>query len=478
MKVTPEGTAHPGGDLDKGVVLFVASLALFLSSVMGSAVNVAIPTIGKEFSVDAVTLTWVVTGFLLTVAIFMVPSGRLADIYGRKKVFVIGIIGWTVTSALCGLATSAPMLIAFRSLQGIAGAMFFATSTAIVTSVYPPHERGRALGINVAAVYAGLSVGPSLGGVITQQVGWRTMFFLNALFGVVIIFLVLSHMKAEWAGARGEKLDVVGSVIFGLALVGVIYGLSILPADLGLALIVAGIACLLLFVAWEIRVPNPVLDINLFRRNAVFALSNLAALTNYAATAAIAFLLSLYLQYVKSLDPQTAGLVLLAQPIMMVSFSPLAGRLSDRIEPRIVASAGMALTTAGLAMLAFLNDSLGIEYVVVALLVAGLGFALFSSPNTNAVMSSVDKSKLGVASATLGVMRSVGQMLSMGIAALIIAVYVGGVQITPRYHDSFASGFRLAFVIFAVLCLAGIFSSLARGRVRRGGPPAPSAILQ
>lgn len=475
MRGSSERVATSGGEIDKGVVLFVASLASFLSSVMGSAVNVALPTIGKEFSVDAITLTWIATGFLLAVAIFMVPGGRLADIYGRKKVFLIGIVGWTVTSVLCGMASSAPMLILFRSLQGIAGAMFFATATAIVTSVYPPHQRGRALGIYVAAVYAGLSVGPSAGGVITQQLGWRTMFFLNALFGLVIIVLVISKMKAEWADARGEKLDVVGSVIFGLALTGVIYGLSILPAALGAGLIVAGVACLMAFVAWEIRVPNPVLDINLFRRNVVFALSNLAALTNYAATAAIAFLLSLYLQYVKGLDPQTAGLVLLAQPLMMVSFSPLAGRLSDRIEPRIVASAGMALTTVGLAMLAMLNDSLGVEYVVFALLVAGLGFALFSSPNTNAVMSSVERSQLGVASATLGVMRSVGQMLSMGVAALIIAVYVGGVQITPRYHESFANGFRLAFVIFAVLCLAGIFSSLARGRVRQGGPPARAA---
>lgn len=469
----PDAANRSSGVVDKGVVLFIASLATFLGSLMGSSVNIAIPTIGKEFAVDAVTLSWIVTSFLLVMAMFMVPAGRMADIYGRKKVFLFGVVGWTITSLLCALATSAPMLIVFRALQAIPGAMLFANATAIVTSVYPPQERGRALGINVAAVYAGLSVGPSLGGVMTQQLGWRSMFFLNAVLGVIIVALIITKMKAEWVGARGEKLDLVGSVIFGMALVGIMYGVSVLPAMLGGWLILLGIACLAVFVWWESRVTHPVLDINLFRQNIVFALSNLAALINYAATAAIAFLLSLYLQYVKGLDPQTAGLVLLAQPIMMVTFSPLAGRLSDRIEPRIVASTGMALTTVGLVLLALLNDSSSLEYIVVALLIAGFGFALFSSPNTNAVMGSVGRSYLGVASATLGTMRSVGQMLSMGIATLIIAVYVGGVQITPQNHASFSIGFKLAFMISSVLCLFGIFCSMARGKVHSDVLAAP-----
>ncbi|HEX2922904.1 MAG TPA: MFS transporter [Chloroflexota bacterium] len=404
---------------------------------------------------------------------FMVPSGKLADTHGRKRIFLYGVIGWTITSLLCGLATSAHILIAFRGLQAVAGAMLFGNATAIVTSVYPPKERGRALGINVAAVYVGLSVGPSLGGVMTQQIGWRSMFFLNAVLGVIIVSLIVTKMKVEWTGTQGEKLDVVGSAIFGLALVAIMYGFSSLPAMLGAWLILLGIACLITFVWWEIRIPNPVLDLRLFRHNIVFALSNLAALTNYAATAAIAFLLSLYLQYVKGLDPQTSGMILLAQPIMMMTFSPLAGRLSDRIEPRIVASAGMTLTTIGLVLLALLNDSSSLEYIVVALLIAGFGFALFSSPNTNAIMGSVDRNYLGVASAMVGVMRSVGQMLSMGLATLIIAVYVGGVQITPESHASFAAGFRLAFIISSALCIAGIFCSMARGKLHAGATPAP-----
>lgn len=439
---------------------------------MGSSVNIAIPTIGKEFAVDAITLSWIVTIFLLTVAIFLVPLGRLADIYGRKKLFLYGVVAWAVASLLCALAPSATALIFFRGLQGIAGAMFFGNTMAIVTSVYPPSERGHALGISVAAVYAGLATGPSVGGIMTQQIGWRSMFLLNAILGVIIVGLIIWKMKDEWAEARGETLDMAGSVVFGLALLAVMYGFSVLPAAAGAWLIVAGLLLLALFVWWEGRVSNPVLNINLFRHNAVFALSNLAAFANYSATAAIAFMLSLYLQYVKGLDPQTAGLVLLSQPVMMVLLSPLAGRLSDRIEPRIVASAGMTLTTTALLLLALLNDSLGVGYIVFALVVAGCGFALFSSPNSNAVMGSVERRYLGIASATAGVMRSVGQMLSMGIATLIIAVYVGGVQITPQYHASFSSAFRLAFIVFAVLCLTGVFSSLARGKLH-GEVPAP-----
>lgn len=449
--------------IDKRVVLGVICLSSFLTAMMSSSVNIAIPSIGREFGADAITLSWVATGFLLALGVVLVPLGKAADIYGRKRVFLIGSVAWVVTSLLCGLATSVSALIGFRALQGMASAAFGGTSSAIVTSVYSPRERGQALGIAVAAVYIGLSAGPFVGGVMTQQLGWRSMFLLSAVLGALMVGVIIWKMRAEWAEARGQKLDLVGSGLFAAALLPVMYGFSVLPALPGAGLIAAGLACLAIFVWWEDRVANPVLDIRLFRHNAVFAVSNLAALINYAATFAIGFLLSLYLQYVKGLTPQTAGLILLAQPVIMAVFSPITGRLSDRIEPRVVASAGMAITTVGLVMLAFLGDSSGLGYIVGALVVAGFGFALFSSPNTNAIMGSVERSVLGVASATLSVFRSVGQMLSMGIATLIIAVYVGGVAISPENHAAFSSAFRLSFIIFSALCLVGIFASLKRG---------------
>jgi MFS family permease len=360
------------------------------------------------------------------------------------------------------------MLIAFRVLQGIGGAMIFGTGVAIVTSVFPVGERGRALGINVAAVYIGLSVGPFAGGFLTEHFGWRSIFYANVPLGLLVLALILWKMKGEWATAKGEKFDISGSIIYGIMLVAIMYGFSRLPEMLGGWLILVGVIALAVFVWWETRVKSPVLNINLFRKNIVFALSNLAALINYSATFAVSFLLSLYLQYIKGLTPEVAGSILIAAPVMQAIFSPLAGRLSDRVEPRVLASAGMALSAVGLVMFIFLGHDTSLAYLVVSLVVLGFGFALFSSPNTNAVMSSVENRFYGVSSATLATMRQVGMMLSMGVAMLLFSVYIGRVQITPEYYDAFLTSVRVAFIIFACLCFGGIFASLARGRVQRG----------
>ena len=462
--MTPSTPA--AGAVDKRVVLFVASMASFLTPFMGSSINIAIPSIGREFSADAVTLSWISTAYLLAAAVFLVPFGRLADIRGRRKVFLAGMTGYSVVSLLCGLASSQAMLIVLRALQGTTDAMMFGTSLAIVTSVYPPSERGRALGVTVACVYSGSALGPFIGGLITQYAGWRSIFFLTLALGVLTVAMTLWRMRGEWAEARGQKMDVVGSLLYGLSLLAIMYGFRLLPAETGFALIAAGVVLLAVFVLWERRQKSPVLDVSLFSRNVVFALSNLSALVNYAATFALSFLLSLYLQYIKGLDPRSAGLVMLSQPVMMAVFSPIAGRLSDRIEPRYVASVGMAMSAVSLFLIANLGPGAAMGSIVAILMLCGLGFALFSSPNTSAIMGSVDRAHYGIAPATTGVMRLIGQMLSMGIAALILALTVGQVEITPERYPAFLGAFRLAFLVFATLCLLGVFASLARGRVR------------
>ena len=289
---------------------------------------------------------------------------------------------------------------------------------------------------------------------------------INVPLGLVIIASILWKLKGEWAEAKGDKFDLSGSIIYGLAIIALVYGLSLLPAMLGIWVILAGILGILIFIWWETKVANPVLQMALFRNNTVFALSNLAALFSYSATFAVAFLLSLYLQYIKGFSPQNAGLVLVSMPAVQALFSPLAGRLSDRIEPRIIASVGMGLTTIGLGLLIFLGQNTAIEFILVSLAILGFGFALFSSPNTNAIMSSVNKRYYGVASATLATMRQIGMTLSMGIAMLIFALFIGRVEITTEYYPSFLAGMKMAFVIFAALCFGGIFASLARGRLR------------
>jgi EmrB/QacA subfamily drug resistance transporter len=460
-------TQPPTGGIDKRVVLLVAAMASFLTPFMATSINIALPSIGREFSTDAITLSWITTAYLLAAAMLLVPMGRLADIRGRRKVFLSGMIGYTVVSFLCTLATSEAMLIALRALQGFTDAMMFGTSTAIVTSVYPAEQRGRALGVTVASVYSGGALGPFIGGFLTQAFGWRSIFWLTTLLGLVVIAMTLWKMQGEWAEAKGQKMDVIGSLLYGVALLGIMYGFRLLPSLNGGLLLLAGVAMLAGFVLREGRTSFPVMEVSLFRRNTVFALSSLAALINYAATYALAFLLSLYLQYVKGMSPRDAGLIMLSQPVVMAIFSPLAGRLSDRIEPRVIASAGMALSATGLLLTAFLGRSAPIAAIVLILVLCGLGFALFSSPNTSAIMGSVERRQYGVASATTGVMRLVGQMLSMGIAALIIAIYVGQVQITPGQYAAFLRAFRAGFLVFAALCLIGIAASLARGRVRR-----------
>ena len=452
---------------DKRAVLVASTTAAFLTPLMASSVSVALPSIGREFAMDALSVSWVATSAVLAAAMFLVPFGRLADIYGRKRIFNYGIVVFTIFSFLSGIAPTGALLIASRAMQGMGAAMIFGTSVAILTSAYEPAERGRVLGINVAATYTGLSLGPFIGGFLTQHLGWRSIFFLNAILGFLIIVMVMWRLKSEWAEAHGEKFDIPGSLLYMVSLTALMIGFSKLPGSLGVWGVGAGLCGLVGFVLWEQRTPKPLLDVSLFARNPVFTFSNIAALINYSATSAVTFLVSFYLQYIKALSPQTAGLILVAQPVMMALFSPLAGRLSDSVEPRVVASIGMSIITVGLGLLAMVGKETSTLLVTIYLLLLGFGFALFSSPNTNAIMSSVEKKLYGVASATFGTMRLTGQMMSMGIVMLIFAVIIGNVQITPEYYPMFLQSMRISFIVFAVLCVLGVFASLARGTVHK-----------
>lgn len=457
--------AAPPEAVERRLVLITATLTAFMTPFMASSVNVALPAIAREFTLGAVALTWVATSFILPAAVLLLPFGRLADIGGRKRIFTWGIVLYTAASVLCGLALSAAALIACRVLQGIAAAMVFSTGAAILTSVFPASERGKVLGLNVAAVYVGLSLGPSLGGLMVQHLTWRSLFLGSAVLGVVTL-VSLRRIRGEWAEAAGERFDLIGTGIYALAFIALMFGFSGLPAVTGFAWLTAGAVGLAGFIAWELTQEHPVLDLRLFTGNTVFAFSSLAALINYSATFGVTFLLSLYLQYVKELSPQGAGLVLVAQPLVMSTLSPLAGRLSDRIEPRTLASTGMGCTAAALLLFTWLEQDTSLRYIVACLLLNGLGFAFFSSPNTNAIMSSVERRFYGVASAVTATMRMSGQMFSMGIAMLLFALYIGPVPITAATHPAFLASIRTAFIIFAALSVAGVFASLARGTLR------------
>jgi MFS family permease len=315
----------------------------------------------------------------------------------------------------------------------------------------------------VAAVYIGLSIGPFVGGVLVEQLGWRSIFWATVPIGLVAAAAITWGLRAEWAEARGEAFDWLGSALYGAALLALMLGFSRLLTPLGVGLLVAGLLGMAGFVALEMKARDPVLNVRLFQRNHVFAFSNLAALINYSATSAVGFLLSLYLQSIKSLTPQQAGLVLLSQPIMQAIFSPVAGWMSERVEPRVVASAGMAIDALGLFLFVLVGARTPLGVIVLLLMLLGFGFALFSSPNMNAIMGSVEPRLYGVASGSLATMRLVGQTFSLAMAALILALYLGSAPIAPAVYPAFAGAMRTTFALLGLLCVGGVFASMTRG---------------
>lgn len=446
--------------------LIIALFCGFLTPFDISAVNIALPSIADEFSLDAVSLSWLNSIYLLASAAFLVPFGKIGDIFGRKKVLHIGITVFTIASGLMILSVSSEMLLSSRLLQGIGAAMIYGTAVAILTSVTNPMKRGKVLGIYTTSVYLGLSAGPFLGGILVSEFGWRSIFLINIPIGLCIIAMISLFLRGEWADAAGERFDLKGALLYGISLTAIMIGFSELPKIHGYASLAFGFIIMGLFIFHDHREEYPLIHFSLFSKNRVFACSNLAALINYGSTFAITFFLSLYLQYIRGFGSLEAGFILVAQPVVQAAFSSYAGSLSDRIEPGKISSVGMAVIAVGLIALSFLSPETSMIVLMVILAVIGLGYALFSSPNTNAIMSSVEKRYYGIASGTLGTMRLLGQMFSMGIAMMIIAVVVGKVEITPEVSGQLMSAMSIGFQLFSVLCILGIFFSLVRGNLR------------
>jgi MFS family permease len=453
----------------KRSVLLVTSFSSFLVPFLSSAINLALPSIGKELHADAISMGWVVSIFILSSAIFLLPFGRLGDIIGRKKVFTTGILLFTISSFLILFCNDIISLIALRIFQGFSSAMIFGTGLAIISSVFLVGERGRAMGINITATYFGLSSGPIIGGLLTQYLGWRSVFVFLVPFGIISLILIATRIKTEWAEAKGEKFDWPGSIIYGISLASFMYGFSKLPSVTGLIFLSAGIIFAVIFILFEKKTDHPVFDVRLILQNRIFAFSGIAALIHYSATSATGFFISLYLQYLKGFDARTAGLIMISQPVMMALLSPVAGKLSDKRDPGVIASIGMGMTATGLILLCFVNENTPVSSIVLLLLLMGTGFGLFSSPNSNAIMSSVEKRHLGIASGVVGTMRMIGQMMSMGIAMMLLALYIGVQKITPSTYHGLMHSMKTGFMIFSMLCILGIFASLARNkRVKPG----------
>lgn len=472
MNQSPESLSNMGKSsrlcetFEERSALFVATLTSFMGPLMISAVNVALPAIQAELNAGAVALSWLATGYLLAMAVGLVPAGKIADMYGRKKIFMAGLLISTLAATAALFINGMGWLIAIRVFQGIGAAMFVTTGMAILTSIFPPQRRGRVIGIYVAAVYVGLSVGPMVGGMLTQHFGWRSVFAAVLPMGALTVLMTLRFLRGEWADAAEERFDFLGSILYAAAIFLLVYGASRLPGIKGILMVAGGLIGLGGFVWQELRVAYPVFDVSLFSRNHTFAFSSLAALINYAATYGITFLLSLYLQYLKAMPPQNAGIVLMAQPVMMALFSPLAGRLSDRVEPRIPATIGMAMTAVGLALLIFTRSHTPLLLIVANLVWIGIGFALFSSPNMNAIMGSVEKRYYGIASGAVATMRLLGQLLSMAMATVVLAFFIGDRPIAPDVFPLFLRSMQTCFAVSALLCVFGVYFSIRRGKLQ------------
>lgn len=450
--------------VSRGLVLALVMVSSFITPFIGASVNLALPLIGKDFGLNAVGMSWVTMAFLLSSAVFLVPIGKIADIAGRKRVFFWGNIIMAISSVLCAISPSGAVLITFRAVQGLGSAMVFATGVALITSVFPPSDRGKAIGLNVTSVYIGLSAAPLIGGLLISWFGWESLFYVPAFLGIFSALSIRMAVRSEWADARGENFDFAGAAIYFPSMTLFMYGFSQLPDPVAVCLTILGFIGLIFFVRVELRASYPVFNVRLFRNNRLFAMSNVAALINYATTFAITFVLSLYLQYIKGLSPREAGLLLIVQPLLMAFVSSWSGKMSDKHDPRILASLGMGIIAVGLALLIPIGKNTSITYLIVAQAILGFGFGLFSSPNTNSVMGSVEKKFLGIASGTVATMRLTGQMASMGIATLILQLYIGKSDINPGNYRQFGWSVGTTFTVFVLLCIIGVWASLARGK--------------
>lgn len=451
----------------KTVLLILISIIAFFNSTSMSIVNIAIPAIGNEFAMNASLLGWIANSVMLSGAALQVPFCRIADIIGRKKIYVYGL-GVTAFAALvCALSNSSVLFFSGRVLQGFGSSMTVGIGIAIITSAFPEGERGKALGINVASIYMGSAAGPFLGGILTQQFGWRSIFYTLAVLFFLMLILVFWKLKVEGAEARGEKFDITGSAIIILFIIFLLYGLTVIDSLEGIIFIALSLIGGWLFFQWEKRVRYPILNIAVLKSNFPFIFSNLAILLSYIGFGALLFLMSLYLQYIQGFSSLITGIILLLNSVAMVIFAVLAGRLSDKFQPQKVAVLGLLINCLAFILLSFLNMTTGLWFVILCLALSGIGQGLFSTPNVKSIMSSIDKEIIGVASGVQATTRVIAISLSTSIIILLLSLNIGAAQIAPPNYPAFMTSTKISFIISAILIFASVFAQIAGGRAAR-----------
>lgn len=450
--------------------LWVIAAVQFLTPFMFSAIGVALPVIGEEFSSGAVQLGLIEMVYVLGMALLLLPAGRYADIYGRKKIFFSGTVVITLATIALALAPNVNLLILFRFIQGIGAAMITSTSFAILTSICPPAERGKAMGIVVSCVYIGISAGPTLAGLMIDYLGWRWIFFSAVPVEIAILIFAVTRLKGEWADSAGEPFDWVGSSVYTISLFCIIIG--VLEAQqLPFAKWLGGTGLLLmsLFLYYESTIIYPILPLKKIVSNKVFALSNLATLLNYTASFGITFFFSIYLQVIRGMSPKATGFILVIQPLLQAICAPIAGRLADKYSPTPIATFGMAMGTIGLTICIFISSTSSYFHILSVLVIMGIGFGFFSTPNSTAIMTSIDKRDYGMASSMIATMRTVGMLTAMTLITIFLSHYLGDQPVSKSTGPQFIATIHSSMIVFTLLSIIGIFCSLAR--INRKIPP-------
>lgn len=443
--------------------LFLISFTSFINPFMISSINIALPSIENELQITSITTTWILTSYILANAVIMIPAGRLAQIYSKKKIFIYGVIIFCLTSFFIGILRNISLIIFLRFIQGIGAGMFMSIGPAILSSIFPKEKQGRAFGINVACVYIGLSSGPFIGGMITQYYGWRIIFLITALLSLLIF--ILSYKKLNVTEKRITSIiKPYHILLYIIPITLFIYSSSCINTIRGILLMFLSLIFFYFFIEINNNSQNPLIETKIIKSNRVFLFSTLAALINYTSTSIISFFLNIYLQTIKLTNPQQAGKILIIQPLIMAIISPFAGKISEKKEPRIISSIGMGLSSLSLFMSIFISKNTDISYIYIILIVAGIGFGLFSSPNTNAVMSSISEVHYPLGSSILATSRVIGQAISLAISTLIISWYISGLKLTSQ-PDLFLKAMKLSFFVFLITSIPGIIFSLKRGKL-------------
>ena len=449
---------------NKWWVLVAVGVGTFMSALDGSVVNIVLPVVSHDFQTEVATIEWVVTVYLLLVSGMLLSFGRLGDLRGHKSTYVTGFIVFVIGSALCGWAPNEIALILFRALQAIGAAMLFSNAPAILTKNFPPEQRGQALGLQGTMTYLGLTVGPSLGGWLTTQLGWRSVFYINVPVGLIALVLTWKFIPQDEPEDRSAKFDLAGA---GLFLVGLVTLLLVLNqghewgwvSPISLALFAFAVIVLVSFVVLELRVKHPMLDLSLFQKR-LFSASVLSALLNYICLSGVMFLLPFYLIQGRGLDTAQAGMLLTAQPLVMAIIAPISGTLSDRIGARILSTLGMFILAFGMFLLSRLGGDAPFANVAIALAIVGVGVGIFVSPNNSALMGAAPRQRQGIASGVLATARNLGMVLGIGIAGAIFTTSLGAgicCIAASALYSSISAGFVVAI---GIAILGGLVSAV------------------